>query len=120
MKAIVQNAYGSTDVLKLEETDTPTIRENEVLVRVRAASVNAGDFFLMRGSPWLARFAVRFPKPKNHILGWDVAGHVEAAGEKVTRFRPGDEVFGTCKHAFAEYVSAAEDRFVIKPANLSF
>lgn len=120
MKAIVQNAFGSTDVLKLEEIDTPAIRENEVLVRVRAAAVNAGDYFLMRGSPWPARFAVRFPKPKNHILGWDVAGHIEAAGEKVTQFKPGDAVFGVCKRAFAEYVSAAADRFVLKPANLSF
>jgi NADPH:quinone reductase-like Zn-dependent oxidoreductase len=95
MKAIVQNEYGSPDVLKLEEVDKPVVKENDVLVRVHAAALNAGDYFPMRGSPWLVRFVVGFPKPKNHILGWDVAGHVDEVGKNVKRFHPGDEVFGS-------------------------
>ena len=107
MKAIVQNNYGSPDVLALKEVAKPAIKDNEVLVRVHAASINAGDYFSMRGSPWLVRFSVGFPKPKDYILGWDVAGRVEAVGSAVTQFRPGDEVFAAVNHAFAEYVSAA-------------
>jgi NADPH:quinone reductase-like Zn-dependent oxidoreductase len=94
MKAIVQNDYGSTNVLKLKEVENPVVKENDVLVRVHAAALNAGDVFSMRGSPWLARFSVGFPKPKNYILGWDMAGHVQEVGNKVTRFKPGDEVYG--------------------------
>ena len=120
MKAIVQNDYGSPDVLKLKEVDKPVTKENDVLIRVHAASINAGDYFSMRGSPWLARFSVGFPKPKNYILGWDMAGHVQAVGEKVTRFQPGDEVFASCSSAFAEYVCAAEDKLAMKPTNLTF
>jgi D-arabinose 1-dehydrogenase-like Zn-dependent alcohol dehydrogenase len=75
MKAIVMNAYGGPDVLELKEVDQPVVTENDVLVGVHAAGLNAGDYFSMRGSPWLARFDVGFPKPKDHILGWDVAGH---------------------------------------------
>jgi NADPH:quinone reductase-like Zn-dependent oxidoreductase len=120
MKAIVQNDYGSPDVLKLKEVDKPVIKENEVLVGVHAAAINAGDIFSMRGSPWLARFTVGFPKPKDYTLGWDVAGHVEAVGEKVTLFQLGDEVFGACNHTFAEYVSADADLFAMKPTNLTF
>lgn len=96
------------------------IKENEVLVRVQATAINAGDYFSMKGSPWLIRMTIGFPKPKNYILGWDVAGHVEEVGKKVTRFQPGDEVFGACEHTFAEYVSANADHLAIKPANLSF
>jgi NADPH:quinone reductase-like Zn-dependent oxidoreductase len=120
MKAIVQNDYGSTEVLKLKEIDRPVVKDNDVLVRVHAAALNAGDYFSMRGAPWVARMVVGFPKPKNYILGWDVAGHVKAVGKKVTRFQPGDEVFGSCNHTFAEYVSAAADKFAMKPANLTF
>ena len=120
MKAIVINAYGSPDVLELKEVDKPEVLENDVLVRVQAAGINAGDYFSMRGSPWLARFSVRFPKPNNYILGWDVAGQVEAIGEKVTRFQPGDDIFGLCSHTFAEYVSADADKLVLKPANTTF
>ena len=120
MKAIVQNDYGSTNVLKLKEVENPVVKENDVLVRVHAASLNAGDVFSMRGSPWLARFSVGFPKPKNYILGWDMAGHVQEVGNKVTQFKPGDEVYGSCSHTLAEYVCAAEDKFAMKPANLSF
>jgi NADPH:quinone reductase-like Zn-dependent oxidoreductase len=120
MKAIVQDDYGSPDVLELKEVDKPTIKENDVLVRVHAAALNAGDHFSMRGSPWLARLAVGFPKPKNHILGWDLAGQVEAVGKKVTQFQPGDEVFASCNGTLAEYACAAEDKLAKKPTNLTF
>jgi len=120
MNAIVQNDYGSTSVLKLKEVDNPVVKEKDVLVRVHAAALNAGDVFSMRGSPWLARFSVGFPKPKNYILGWDMAGRIQEVGNKVTQFKPGDEVYGSCSHTLAEYVCAAEDKFAMKPANLSF
>lgn len=120
MKAIVQNAYGSPDVLQLKEVVDPVAKENEVLVQVYAAALNAGDVFSMRGRPWLARFSVGFPKPKDYILGWDLAGRVESVGERVTRFRPGDEVFASCSHTLAEYVSVAEDKAAPKPTNLTF
>jgi NADPH:quinone reductase-like Zn-dependent oxidoreductase len=120
MKAIVQNDYGSPNVLKLKEVDKPVIKENDVLVRVHAAALNAGDYFSMRGSPWLARFTVGFPKPKNYILGWDMAGRVQAVGKKVTRFQPGDEVFASCSGTLAEYVCVAEDKLAMKPTNLTF
>jgi NADPH:quinone reductase-like Zn-dependent oxidoreductase len=120
MEAIVQNAYGSPEVLTLAEVEKPAIKDGEVLVRVRATSINAGDYFTMRGNPWLLRFTVGLFRPKNHILGWDVAGTVEAVGNGVTRLKPGDEVFGGVDAAFAEYVAAAEGRLAPKPANLSF
>jgi len=119
MKAIVQNDYGSPDVLELKEVDNPVVEENDVLVRVHAAGVNAGDIFSMKGSPWLARFTVGFPKPKNYILGWDVAGTVEEVGNNVTRFQPGDEVFAAVSGAFAEYACADAEKFAPKPTNLS-
>jgi NADPH:quinone reductase-like Zn-dependent oxidoreductase len=77
VKAIVINAYGGPEVLELKEVDKPEVGDNEVLIDVQAASLNAGDYFSMRGSPWLARFTVGFPKPEDHILGWDAAGQVE-------------------------------------------
>jgi NADPH:quinone reductase-like Zn-dependent oxidoreductase len=120
MKAIVINEYGSPDVLELKEIDKPVVKENEVLVRVNAAALNAGDIFSMRGSPWLARFTVGFPKPKNYVLGWDVAGRVEAMGKSVTRFQPGDAVFAACGGGLAEYACVDEDRLAMKPANLTF
>ncbi len=120
MKAIVQKAYGSPEVLELAEVEMPTVGDGEVLVRVRAAGVNAGDHFSMRGVPFLVRFTVGFPRPRGYVPGWDVAGLVEAVGGNVTRFRLGDRVFGACKHAFAEYVSAAEDRFAPMPSGLTF
>ena len=120
MKAVVQNAYGSGEVFELKEVAKPSIREDDVLVRVHAAAVNAGDAFVMKGRPWPVRFVAGFPRPRNRILGWDAAGRVEAVGIKVTRFKPGDEVFGVCEHAFAEYVRAGEDGLATKPANLTF
>ena len=119
MKAIVQNAYGSPEVLELKEVDQPVVEENEVMVKVNATSLNAGDIFSMRGSPWLARFSVGFPKPKDYILGWDMAGRVEAVGDKANRFKPGDEVYSTCSHTLAEYACTAEEKVALKPENLS-
>lgn len=120
MKAIVQNDYGSSDVLKLADIEKPDVKEKEVLVKVHAASIHSGDYFGMRGDPFIARFAVGFPKPKNYIPGFDVSGIVEEVGPKVTRLQPGDEVFGAPGSGCAEYVAAAEDKFVKKPNNLSF
>jgi NADPH:quinone reductase-like Zn-dependent oxidoreductase len=87
MKAIVQNGYGSPDVLALKDVATPGIKDDQVLVRVHAVSINAGDYFTMRGSPWLVRFSTGFPKPKDYILGWDMAGRVEAVGGGMTALR---------------------------------
>ncbi len=125
MKAIVQTEYGSPDVLKLADVDRPVMPDDGVLVRVRAASVNAGDWHLMRGSPFLARLMFGgLWKPKIKILGFDVAGIVEAVGEKVTGLQVGSEVFGDLSEcgfgAFAEYVCASADAFILKPAQLSF
>lgn len=120
MKAIVQNDYGSPDVLELKEIDRPALKPNGVLIRVHAASLNAGDLFSVRGSPWPVRFSVGFPKPTDYVLGWDVAGRVAAVGTDVTRVHSGDEVFGACKGAFAEYACAAEDAVALRPAGLSF
>lgn len=120
MKAIVQNAYGSPDVLEIKEVDRPEVKGNDVLVRVAAASINAGDLFSVKGSPWMVRFSLGFPKPKDYVLGWDAAGTVEAVGEKVTRFKPGDEVYILCSGAFAEFACAPEDRVALKPKNLTF
>ncbi len=120
MKAIVQNAYGSPNVLTLKEIDKPDYLGNEVLARIHAAGVNAGDLFSMRGSPWLARFSVGFPKPKDYVLGWDMAGTVEAVGENVTRFKPGDEVYAAYGKTFAEFVNIPEENLALKPVNLTF
>jgi len=120
MKAIVQIGYGSPEFLKLKEVDKPVIEENEVLVKVYAAALNAGDLFSLKGSPWLVRFTVGFPRPKDYILGWDMAGRVEAIGDRVTQFKIGDEVFAACSHTFAEYVRAPESVLALKPTKLSF
>lgn len=120
MKAIVQNAYGGPEVLKLAEVDKPDIKENEVLIRVHASAINAGDYFSMRGSPWLARFSVGFPRPRNYILGWDAAGIVESVGREVKQLKAGDDVYGTCSHTFAEYTAVDEKHIAPKPSNLNF
>ncbi len=121
MKAIVQDKYGLPDeVLGLQEIDKPAVEGDEVLVRVQAASIHIGDWHVMRGQPYVMRMAVGLLKPKNSVPGTDVAGKVEAVGENVTQFQSGDEVFGWCKGAFAEYACAGESNFVPKPANLTF
>lgn len=119
MKAIVQNAYGGPDVLELKELDKPVVEDDGVLVRAHAAGLHAGDFFIMRGVPYPARFFAGWPKPKDYVPGLAVAGRVEAVGKNVTRFEPGDEVFGECRRACAEYVCVSEGTLALKPANLT-
>ena len=121
MQAIVQDAYGSADVLRLARIARPEIGDNDVLVRVHAASVHIGDWHVMTGLPYLLRVVgFGFRAPKARIRGIDVAGTVEAVGQNVRRFQVGDEVFGTCDGSFAEYAAAPEDTLVLKPANLTF
>jgi NADPH:quinone reductase-like Zn-dependent oxidoreductase len=120
MKAIVQDEYGSPDALELREVDRPVPAGNEVLVRVHAAAVNAYDWHLMRGDPYLARLSLGPRRPKVKIRGRDFAGRVETVGRDVTRFQPGDEVFGEADGAFAEYMCVAEGVVGAKPANLTF
>ena len=108
MKAIVYHRYGSPDVLACEEIDRPTPEDDQVLIEVRAASVNPFDWHFMRGTPYFMRVIAGLRKPKIAGLGVDVAGRVEAVGKNVTRFKRGDEVFGTCRGAFAEYACAPE------------
>jgi len=119
MKAIVYHDYGSADVLKIEELEKPTPADSEVLVRVRAAAVNPMDCHLMSGV-YLMRLMTGFRKPKHTRPGADFAGEVESVGGNVTRFKPGDQVFGVARGAFAEYVCAPEDKLALKPTNLTF
>ena len=125
MKAIVQGRYGAPgDVLRLQDIDEPLVEDDAVLVRVRATSVNPADWHLIRGNPYIARLQFGLRKPKDAVAGCDVAGQVEAVGRDVSRFRPGDEVFGSPfgrgLGTFAERVCISEDRVAVKPANLSF
>jgi NADPH:quinone reductase-like Zn-dependent oxidoreductase len=123
MQAIVQDTYGSADVLKLRDIDQPVPTDNEVLVRVHAAGLHRGDWHVMTGLPYLIRLVVPdlgLRKPKIPVRGMDVAGTVEAVGTNVTRFQPGDEVFGWCDGSFAEYACAPEDQLAPKPATLTF
>jgi NADPH:quinone reductase-like Zn-dependent oxidoreductase len=120
MQAIVQDRYGSAEVLEARDIDRPAIADDEVLVRVRAASVHVGDWILMTGVPYVMRMGTGLSKPKNPVPGTDIAGTVEAVGTRVQSLRPGDDVFGWCTGAFAEYVRAPEDQLVKKPANLTF
>jgi NADPH:quinone reductase-like Zn-dependent oxidoreductase len=120
MKAVVYYNYGSPDVLKYEEIEKPTAGDHEVLIKVRAASVNPYDWHFMRGIPYLIHIIAGLRQPKDKRLGADVAGQVEAVGSNVTQFKPGDEVFGSCKGAFAEYACASESALVIKPDNVTF
>jgi NADPH:quinone reductase-like Zn-dependent oxidoreductase len=121
MKAIVQDTYGEPEaVLVLQDIPKSMVKDDEVLVRVHAASVHVGDWILVRGVPYIARIAVGLRKPKNRVPGTDVAGLVETVGKDVTQLRPGDEVFGWCTGAFAEYACAGENQFLPKPASLTF
>jgi NADPH:quinone reductase-like Zn-dependent oxidoreductase len=120
MKAILYTAYGSPDVLKVEETAKPAVKDDDVLVRVHAAAVNPLDWHFMRGTPYAMRVATGLRTPKDTRLGVDVAGHVEAVGKNVTQFTPGDEVFGSCKGAFAEYACASERALALKPTKVTF
>lgn len=120
MKAICQYRYGSPDVLELRDVDKPVVGDDDVLVRVSAASVNPLDWHLMRGLPYLVRMMFGLRRPKSSRPGVDVAGRVEAVGANVTGLRAGDEVFGGCDGAFAEYVCGKEKNLVRKPAGLTF
>jgi len=129
MKAIVQEKYGSPDVLELREIDKPLVKDDEVLVRVHAASVHPDVWHVVRGLPYVLRLmGAGLLKPKNSVPGTDVAGHVETVGKNVTHFQPGDEVFGetikgyqwTNGGAYAEYASVPEDALALKPANITF
>jgi 2-desacetyl-2-hydroxyethyl bacteriochlorophyllide A dehydrogenase len=124
MKAIVRETYGPPDVLRLEEVPVPAPGDDDVLVRVRAASANAGDWHLLRGTPLPFRLFAGLRTPRFKIIGTDVAGTVEAVGRNVTRFRPGDDVFGELSRcgfgAYAEFAVAPEKALALKPANLSF
>jgi NADPH:quinone reductase-like Zn-dependent oxidoreductase len=121
MKAIVQEEYGPPDVLQLKEIDKPPVGDHDVLVRVQAAAVHPGDYFVMTGLPYVVRLAFGVRKPKNGVPGRDVAGIVEAVGKDVTRFQAGDEVFGWCTTGvLAEYACVEQGNLAPKPANLSF
>jgi NADPH:quinone reductase-like Zn-dependent oxidoreductase len=124
MKAIVYGQYGSPDVLELREVEKPRPKDNEVLIKVHAASVNAADWHYLRGAPFLFRLSIGLQKPKNIFLGADVAGRIETVGRNVTQFQPGDEVFGDLSESgrgtFAEYVCANENALALKPVNISF
>lgn len=120
MRAIVCHRYGSLESLRPEEVQIPIPADEEVLIRVRAASVNPMDVHLLRGRPLLARLGLGLRRPKMNRPGVDIAGEVEAVGGKVTGFRPGDRVFGACRGAFAEFAIAAEGRICAMPPPLSF
>ena len=121
MKAVVYRCYGSPDVLELEDVEKPTARDDEVLVKVRAAAVNPLEWHQMRGEPYLIRTDSGFGAPEDPRIGVDFSGTIEAVGKNVKRFHPGDEVFGARNGALAEYVRVREDRNVLpKPANVSF
>ena len=120
MKAIVQDRYGTADVLRFEDVETPVARQGRVLVRVVAASAFIGDWHLMTGTPYAIRLVSGLRAPKQPIRGQDAAGVVESVGEDVTGVRPGDEVFGVCDGAFAEFATADPGKLAPKPTNFGF
>ncbi len=120
MKAAVYTRYGPPDVVQITDVEKPAPKDNEVLIRVRAASVNPLDWHFMRGTPHIVRLGAGLRRPKVTRLGVDLAGQVEAVGRNVTQCKSGDEVFGACRGAFAGYVCAVEGKLAPKPANLSF
>jgi NADPH:quinone reductase-like Zn-dependent oxidoreductase len=121
MKAAIYTRYGPPDVVQMAEVEKPVPRDDEVLIRVRAAAVNPYDWHFMRGEPYPVRIAAGgLRKPKDSRLGADVAGEIEAAGRNITQFKPGDAVFGSCKGAFAEYACASESNLGMKPDNVTF
>ena len=120
MKAIVYTEYGPPDVLQFTEVAKPAPKDDEVLIRIRAASINPLDWHYLRGTPYAVRTMTGLRRPKVTRLGVDVSGRLEAVGKNVKQFKPGDEVFGVCRGAFAEYGCASEDKLVLKPANVTF
>jgi NADPH:quinone reductase-like Zn-dependent oxidoreductase len=123
MRAVVYTEYGTPDVLEVQEIDTPTIKDGELLVRVHASSINSWDWDLLRGKPWITRIG-GLRTPQHPVLGADIAGVVEAVGKDVTRFQPGDEVFGDLSASgwggLAEYTAAKEKAVVHKPPSMTF
>jgi NADPH:quinone reductase-like Zn-dependent oxidoreductase len=124
MKAVVYTEYGSPDVLNFEEIQKPIPGEDEVLIKIHAAALTAGDVIVLKGEPFVTRFATGLLEPKNTIPGKEIAGRVETVGQNVTQFQPGDEVFGDLSvaswGAFAEYVAVPESAIALKPTNLTF
>jgi NADPH:quinone reductase-like Zn-dependent oxidoreductase len=120
MRAIVYYRYGSPDVLQHQEVDDPVVRDDAVLVRVRAAAANPYDWHFIRGEPYFMRLISGLRTPKRNDLGVDFSGLVEAVGKDVTQFQPGNEVFGMCHGAFAEYLCAPESEVALKPTTLTF
>src|SRR6478672_11223214 len=124
MKAIVRDTYGPPEVLRLSDVPMPAVGDRDVLVRVHAAASNAGDWHLLRGTPWPFRLIAGLLKPKHHILGTDIAGTIESVGPGVTQFRRGDEVSGELSRCgfggFAEFVAAPETALAPKPSNVTF
>src|SRR6185369_554492 len=124
MKAIVYEGFGTPDILRYQDIEKPTLGDDEVVIKVRAASINPLDWKLMKGGPLLVRTLLGLGKPKIRRPGVDVAGEVEAVGRNVTQFKPGDEVFGTCIGAFAEYATSAsvfgmKSALAIKPDSVT-
>jgi NADPH:quinone reductase-like Zn-dependent oxidoreductase len=120
MKAAVYARYGPPDVIQITDVEKPVPNDNEVLIKVRAASVNPLDWHFMRGTPYFVRIGAGLRKPKDTRLGVDVAGRVEAVGRNVTQFKAADDVFGSCRGAFAEYACTSESKLVSKPDNVTF
>ncbi|MDP9178403.1 MAG: NAD(P)-dependent alcohol dehydrogenase [Gemmatimonadota bacterium] len=120
MKAIVYSSYGPPDVLRLEDIPKPTPGDDEVVIQVRASTVNPADWHFMRGTPYLIRLTSGLSKPRITQLGIDVAGEVETVGRNVVQFKPGDHVFGWCRGAFAEFTRIPASAIVTKPANVTF
>jgi NADPH:quinone reductase-like Zn-dependent oxidoreductase len=120
MRAIVRDRYGPPEVLELREREEPRVGDQDVLIRVRASSVNPADWFFLTGTPWPLRLVSGLLRPREPVLGMDVSGEVIATGPRVTRFRPGDEVYGEISRAWAEQACAPEDRLAHKPAGLTF
>src|SRR6476661_3871758 len=120
MKAIVCHRYGAPETLRLEDVEKPTPGDSEVLIQVRAASLNAMDWHFMKGRPAIARLFLGLRRPKLNRPGYDVTGRVESVGRSVTQFKPGDDVFGACRGSLAEYACAKESYLARKPANVSF
>src|SRR4051812_17286949 len=120
MKAIVQERYGDADDLVLADIDRPAAASGEVLVQVHAASVFIGDWHVITGLPYAVRPKLGLRRPKARVAGQEMSGSVVAVGESITRFEPGDDVFGTCEGAFADFVSVPQDLLAPKPTNLTY
>ena len=120
MRAVIHSRYGNAEVLQVTTLERPVPQKNEVLVRVKAAGLDYGQWHLMAGKPYAMRLATGLTRPRQRVLGMDVSGVVEAVGAEVTRFKVGDAVFGAASRTFAEFTCAREDQLCLKPERLSF